>query len=100
LNFRERVFAIVGAVPTGRVVTYGQVAALAGFPRRARQVGHLLRDCPPDVPWQRVVGAGGRVRLQPGERQWELLRSEGVVTLTSRIDMKRFHWQPGPLAFA
>lgn len=100
MNFRETVLDIVRAVPAGSVVTYGQVAALAGFPRRARQVGQALRECGEDVPWQRVVGAGGSVRLQPAERQLQLLRAEGVAVLGTRVDLKRYQWRPGPLAFA
>ncbi len=100
MDFAERVYGIVRAVPAGFVVTYGQVAALAGFPRRARHVGQALGKCPADVPWQRVVGAGGSVRVQPAERQLELLRAEGVVMLSTRVDLRRFQWRPGPLAFA
>ena len=100
MTFPEQVYHIVRAVPPGHVVSYGQVAALAGFPRRARHVGNALAQCPSDVPWYRVVGAGGSLRVQPVERQLALLRAEGVSALSSRIDMKRFQWQPGPLAFA
>ena len=79
-----RVYAAVRRIPRGRVAAYGQVAALAGFPRRARQVGAALRELPDgsDVPWQRVVNAQGKVspRAHPGgdERQRALLEREGV----------------------
>ena len=100
MTFRETVLDIVRAVPCGSVVTYGQVAALAGFPRRARHVGHALRECPADVPWQRVVGAGGSVRVQPADRQLQLLRAEGVALLLTRVDLNKYQWHPGSLAFA
>ena len=53
MDFANRVLDIIRHVPLGRVATYGQVAALAGYPRRARHVGHALRNCPGDVPWHR-----------------------------------------------
>lgn len=99
MDFAYHVLNIIRAVPPGSVVTYGQVAALAGFPKRARHVGHALRGCPGDVPWHRVLGAGGAVRTDPPQRQLELLRGEGVVTLTSRVSLKKYQWSPAPLAF-
>lgn len=99
MDFAIRVLDIIRAVPQGSVVTYGQVAALAGFPKRARHVGHALKNCPSDVPWHRVLGAGGAVRTQPPGRQLELLRVEGVLSLSSRISLKKYQWKPGPLAF-
>lgn len=99
--FRERVLAVIRSVPEGRVVTYGQVAALAGAPRAARQVGGVLyglRERADDVPWQRVVNAGGTIstyRIGAGELQRALLESEGVpFDHEGRIDLDRFRWQP------
>jgi methylated-DNA-protein-cysteine methyltransferase-like protein len=99
MDFANHVLNIIRAVPPGTVVTYGQVAALAGFPKRARHVGHALGGCPKDVPWYRVLGAGGAVRTQPPQRQLELLRAEGVLTETGRIKLSKYQWKPGPLAF-
>lgn len=99
MDFAIRVLDIIRTVPPGQVVTYGQVAALAGFPRRARHVGHALRNCPPDVPWHRVLGAGGNVRVDPPQRQLELLRGEGVQTQTGRVSLTKYQWLPGPLSF-
>ena len=101
-TFRERVLAIVGAVPHGRVVTYGQVADLAGAPGAARQVGNVLfglRDREADdLPWQRVIAAGGRIstyKIGSGELQRALLEAEGVVfDAEGRVDLARFRWQP------
>src|SRR5579863_7478826 len=54
---------VVAMIPSGRVMTYGEVARMAGFPGRARQAGRALRLIPPDLilPWHRVLGAGGRI---------------------------------------
>ena len=97
----ELVYAFVRTVPAGRVVTYGQAAALIdGVILTPRQVGGAMNVCPPDVPWQRVVGAGGHLPI--GKRslglktqQQELLEAEGVEFLTNgRVDMARFQWYP------
>jgi methylated-DNA-protein-cysteine methyltransferase-like protein len=91
----EAVYAVVRAVPPGRVVTYGQVA---GVSITARQVGGIMNVSPPDVPWQRVVGAGGHLPIgkrSPGlkSRQQQLLESEGVEFLPNGcVDMARFQW--------
>jgi methylated-DNA-protein-cysteine methyltransferase-like protein len=95
----ERIYRVVRRIPHGRVATYGQIAALAGLPRHARQVGYALHALPKgsDVPWQRVVNARGQVsaRTQPGidSLQRALLESEGVLFDTrDRIDLNRFNW--------
>ncbi|HEY9422405.1 MAG TPA: DNA alkylation repair protein [Thermoanaerobaculia bacterium] len=99
---REKIYAVVRRIPPGRVATYGQVAALAGLPRRARLVGQALRNTPEDtsLPWQRVVNAGGRISSRGGIG-WEeglqrhLLEEEGVVfDKGGRIDLERFGWEP------
>jgi methylated-DNA-protein-cysteine methyltransferase related protein len=97
----RRLYAVVGAIPRGRVATYGQVAAVAGLPGRARQVGYALHALPEGtrVPWQRVVNSQGRVsvRAEPvhEERQRALLEAEGVAfDEHGRIDLARFGWRP------
>ena len=83
-DFRRLVLDIVRAVPEGKVVTYGQVALMAGSPRAARQVGavlHGIRFNEHDVPWQRVINAEGGIstfKVGSGELQVALLRAEGV----------------------
>lgn len=98
----EAFYEVVARIPSGRVATYGQVAALAGFPRHARQVGYALAALPAsrtDVPWQRVINARGEVspRSRSGMHhfQQDLLESEGVVFVRGRADLKRFRWQDG-----
>ena len=58
MNFFEKVYEIVNTVPRGCVMSYGQVAALAGSPRMARQVGWALHVCPDQVPWHRIIRKG------------------------------------------
>lgn len=94
-----RIYATVARIPRGRVATYGQVAALAGLPGRARQVGYALHALPDGapIPWQRVLNARGEVSLPgpAGARQRALLAAEGVDPEPSgRIDLKQYQWRP------
>jgi methylated-DNA-protein-cysteine methyltransferase related protein len=96
-----RVWAVVRRVPSGRVATYGQVAALAGLPGQARQVGYALHDLPneSDVPWHRVINARGEVspRAVPGWDgfQRHLLEEEGIAfDARGRLDLGRHRWDP------
>ncbi len=81
--------AKVRRIPRGRVATYGQVAHAAGFPGAARQVAWALHFSSVDVPWHRVVGAGGRILLggHLGMEQRLRLETEGVRFLGSRVNM-------------
>jgi methylated-DNA-protein-cysteine methyltransferase-like protein len=93
------VLAVVRAIPRGRVSTYGVVAERAGLPRRARLVGRVLSGLPAgsNLPWHRVVAAGGRIAFPAGSRacseQRARLADEGVTTLRGRVDMDRYGWQ-------
>jgi methylated-DNA-protein-cysteine methyltransferase-like protein len=81
-------------IPRGKVATYGQVATAAGFPRAARQVVWALNAFR-GLPWHRVVGAGGAIRL-PGEQALEQrlrLEMEGVAFRGRRVDMARHQWK-------
>ena len=104
-KFRNRVIEIVGAVPRGSVVTYGQVALLAGAPRAARQVGMVLHGLgeQENVPWQRVINSQGKLstyRIGAGELQRKLLEVEGVeFDAEDRVDLARFRWDPDPGRF-
>ncbi len=80
---------VIGSIPRGKVATYGQVAAAAGYPLYHRLVVRILRQAGDRLPWQRVVGAGGEIRLQ-GEAGWEQrrrLEMEGVRFRGKRVDM-------------
>jgi len=100
MDFYACVYALVRQVPPGRVVTYGQVAALLGQPRAARAVGYALRFLPADtdVPWHRVINHRGHISLRtPPESpllQRLLLEEEGVVfDAEGRVDLACYRWQ-------
>ena len=82
----------VRRIPKGKVATYGDVAYAAGFPGSARQVAWALHGSS-GVPWQRVVGSGGKILLtgEPGFEQRMRLEAEGVAFHGLRIDMKQHH---------
>src|SRR5205809_4881733 len=87
-----RMRATVRRIPRGKVATYGDVAKAAGFPGAARQVVWALYHAGGTLPWHRVVGAGGRIRL-PGEaglEQRTRLASEGVRFQRDQIPMPEF----------
>lgn len=97
----RKIYRVVQRVPTGRVATYGQVAALAGLPGHARQVGYALHATPDDLelPWHRVINARGEISRRQDAQfeniQTQLLAAEGVRPGTNgRIDLKRFQWRP------
>jgi methylated-DNA-protein-cysteine methyltransferase-like protein len=82
---------VILGIPKGRVATYGQVAAVAGYPRNHRAVAQFLRSEPPNrLPWHRVVGAGGEIKLQgEGAAEQRLrLRMEGIQFAGRRVNMK------------
>jgi methylated-DNA-protein-cysteine methyltransferase-like protein len=92
------VLAIVRRVPRGRVITYGDVAALAGAPRAARAVGTVLRECRDGAtPCHRVVGAGGALGGWTGVLADKRLRlmDEGITATLSRVrGFERVRWTP------
>lgn len=94
-----RIYALVRRIPKGRVATYGDIAALAGIPGRARQVGYALHSLPSGtgVPWHRVVNHAGRISLPPeggGLEQRFRLVAEGVrVEQGGRIRLERHRWR-------
>ncbi len=105
----DKIYAVIARIPPGRVATYGQVAALAGIPRHARQVGYALHSLPDgaDIPWQRVINSKGEVSTRAASGwmaegaglregyQRHLLQEEGVVfDLQGRVDLRRFGWDP------
>lgn len=97
-EFKRAVYEVVGRIPSGRVMTYGQVAAYCGHARAARLVGQIAMFGPDDLPWQRVVYKDGRLAgAFPGGRshQAALLEAEGVETLPGyRIDLQKTLWEP------
>jgi methylated-DNA-protein-cysteine methyltransferase-like protein len=95
------ILAMVEQIPAGKVATYGQIAALAGLPKNARQVGAVLRDLPSGsaVPWFRVLNSKGEISPGKGtrctQRQKRFLEAEGVVFSGPRkIAIKDYAWDP------
>jgi len=77
-------------IPRGKVATYAQVAAAAGYPLYHRQVAQVLRKSNGTLPWQRVIGAGGQIRtmLDHGHEQRLRLELEGVTFKGNKVDME------------
>jgi len=108
LTAYDAIYDFVRTVPQGTVVTYGQVADCArGMSFTARQVGTAMRYAPSDVPWHRVVGAGGhlaigRLSTEAKLRQQRLLVEEGIRFHDrdcDRVDLPRSQWHaPNPAA--
>ena len=107
-GYAERVYEIVRAIPPGRVMTYGQIAALIPPPARVdpaqyeklspRWVGSAMANCADDVPWQRVINSQGKVSARAGYGpmvQKHLLEREGVAfDEKERVDLAQYQWKP------
>lgn len=100
--FTERVIAIIRAIPPGYVMTYGQIAELAGNRRGARQVVRILHTMSRAhrLPWHRVVNARGEIAIRDEEARFMQilqLRDEGVdVDHTASVDLERYRFHPAP----
>lgn len=98
-NVFNRIYEVVKQIPKGTVATYGQVASLAGNRRWARVVGYALHANPEPgvIPCHRVVNRNGEVSqafaFGGGNRQVELLKSEGVVFKDGKVDMEKCQWR-------
>lgn len=102
LSFRDQVIEFVKAVPRGRVVSYGQVAAACGHPLAARQVGGILRGIDPsdgNIPWWRVLNNQGIISIKGNwtatkELQAQLLKRDGVkVDKDFKLDMRKYRFR-------
>src|SRR5271165_1035046 len=88
----QAIWEVICTIPRGQVSSYGAVARAAGLPGRARLTGYALRVAPNDLelPWHRVVGAGGRIAFPksaaPYKEQARRLRAEGVTLKNGRAD--------------
>jgi len=99
----SEILALIAQVPRGKVVSYGQVARMAGRPGAARMVGWALHAVPrgDSVPWQRVLNSGGGISPRAGVAevalQRRLLETEGIRFDTrGRVDLARFGWDGRP----
>lgn len=96
----QAIWRVIAAIPPGRVASYGQIGALAGLPRGARQVARALRHAPAELglPWHRVLAVNGRIAIPATSRgyrtQISRLRGEGIVVTSGRVDMRVYRWAP------
>jgi len=94
--FTERAIEIIKSIPPGRVMTYGQIARLAGNPFGARQVSWLLHSMSRvhKLPWHRIINAKGEISYT-GSEQREMLEMEGVIfTKNGKVDLHTYQWLP------
>ena len=98
-EFFQRVYEIVARIPTGKVVTYGQIAAALGDPRQARTVGWALHSAPEwlDLSWHRVVNGSGGISTCSTtgglNTQRKLLEDEGIIfNEDGCLDLERYRW--------
>jgi O-6-methylguanine DNA methyltransferase len=93
------VLNLVRRIPPGQVATYGDIARMAGHPGAARAVGNVMRTARrPDVPYHRVIAAGGRIGGYGGREVLKraLLIAEGVTVVGMRVrGFERLRWKPG-----
>lgn len=88
---------MVAQIPQGKVMTYGQIAAVCGRPRAARIVGGIAHFGDPELPWERVVNkVGGLAAGYPGGKRGhqEVLESQGYSIKDHRVDVKELLWWP------
>ena len=99
-ELHEKIRQTIKRIPSGCVATYGQIAAEAGAPRRARLVGQVLKKLPAGskVPWYRIINAQGLISFPEGSEAWRLqkgyLEEEGVVFSKGRVDLDKYRWRP------
>lgn len=98
MTFRQRVEALVRQIPTGHVMTYGQIAALCGSPRAARIVGGIAHFGDPDLPWHRVVMKDGDMAsgFPGGKKSHRKLLIDERVSFRphGKVMMDKHQWSP------
>jgi len=98
-NWYQSVWKVVSEIPSGHVLTYGEVARLSGMPRAARRVSQALRRAPSDlnVPWHRVINSQGRISFPEDSSGWirqkDRLEEEGVVFLKGKVNLDQFGYR-------
>ncbi|QMS84884.1 MGMT family protein [Candidatus Xianfuyuplasma coldseepsis] len=96
-DFTKQVLDIIKSIPHGKVMTYGQIAAVAGNPRGARQVSRILNSMSGShqLPWHRVINSKGGISLtgEGGFVQTNMLISEGIEVQNKRVDLKKYLYQ-------
>ncbi len=98
-NWYKSVWKVVSEIPSGHVLTYGEVARLSGMPRAARRVSQAMRRAPRamKLPWHRVINAQGKISFPKDSTGWtqqkNRLESEGVIFLNGKIDLDQFGYR-------
>lgn len=97
-KYRRKVFELVRKIPSGKVMTYGQIAMMLGEGYTARTVGYVMKNADDGVPWQRVINSQGKCstgRLTiPVNLQQEILETEGIMFKNGRCDLERYRFEP------
>ncbi len=95
-KFTQEVVDIIKSIPSGKVMTYGQISFIAGNPFGARQVARILHTMTPKekLPWQRVINSKGEISLggELGLIQKSLLVDEGIVFVKNKINLKIYQY--------
>lgn len=98
-NWHQSVWKVVSEIPSGHVLTYGEVARLSGMPRAARRVSQALRRAPRGLklPWHRVINSQGKISFPEDSSGWmkqkDKLEEEGVVFLKGKINLEQFGYR-------
>ena len=99
-SYREKVYKIVGEIPVGRVMTYGQIADILGEGYTARTIGYVMHAADTaNVPWQRVINSQGSCSTGkmtlPVNLQQKILEDEGIVfNEKGKCDLGKYRWFP------
>ncbi len=99
INWYQNVWKVVSEIPSGHVLTYGEVARLSGLPRAARRVSQALRRAPRGMklPWHRVINSQGKISFPVDSSGWQKqkdkLEDEGVIFLNGKIDLGHFGYR-------
>ncbi|WP_417899333.1 MGMT family protein [Bacillus haimaensis] len=103
--FTERAITIMKQIPAGKVMSYGQIAALAGSPRGARQIVRILHSMSRkyEIPWHRVINAKGEIGFKDEQQLFEQKRrlemEQIIVDENNRIDLDKYRYLPDGLFF-
>lgn len=99
VDWYRNVWKVVSEIPAGHVLTYGEVARLAGLPRAARRVSQALRRAPRgmNLPWHRVINSQGKISIPEGSNGWKMqkdrLEGEGVVFLKGKVNLEQYGYR-------
>ena len=99
LDWYRSVWKVVSEIPAGHVLTYGEVARLAGLPKAARRVSQALRRAPRqmELPWHRVINAQGKISFPENSSGWkrqkDRLEDEGIIFLNGKVNLEQFGYR-------